>query len=174
MHQPLLHVRAFTGETRPLVSSQSQNQLPQSSVVSHATDVAPLGLLGLDGVLVSVGSDSSVGEEERSDAERPPPPEDEEEEVLGVVSGPPEHATRRATAENRIEKGFMAARPCNREATHECLDFQASWRNARPALAPPWRYMLIGSGMNRAMNITRVKTAMALRFPSRGSAPVDG
>lgn len=123
MHQPLSHVRALTGETRPLASSQSQNQLPQSSVVWHATFVAPLGLLGPEGWLDSVGSDSSVGDDV-PDVERPPPPEEEEEEedeVPGVGSLPPEHATRRAPspAEKNIEKGFMTAPMCNREATHD-------------------------------------------------------
>jgi hypothetical protein len=126
MHQPLLQVRALTGEMRPPESLQSQNQLPQSSVVVHATLVAPLGLLGPDGAGPddSVGLDSSVGDDEPLE---PPPPDEEEEEVGPVVSAPPEHATRRP-ARKRIERGFMAAPVCNPKATRDSPRFSHPWR----------------------------------------------
>lgn len=173
MHQPLLQVRAFTGETRPLVSSQSQNQLPQSSVVLHATFVAPLGLLGAGGgefeLVDSVGSDSSVGvgADDRL----------EPLSVVGVLSGPPEQATT-TSAKKRVEKGFMAARTCNAGATHDRRSFRGRGATCVGRQAPAWRlvrdHMLIGSGMKSRTNITSVRIAIAFRLPSSGSAPVDG
>jgi hypothetical protein len=148
MHQPLLQSRELTGVTRPLESLQSQNQLPQSSAVLHATLVAPLGLLGspvLGSGSDSVGLVSSVGDDDDGCFELEPLGDFEDEPVVGVLSGPPEHATTQATrpSEKRIEKGFMAARVCNDEASA----FSAVFRGRRCAvaqgasrLAPAWRY----------------------------------
>jgi hypothetical protein len=147
MHHPLLQSLEFTGVTRPLESLQSQNQFPQSSAVLQATFVAPLGLLGslvLGPDSDSVGSDSCVGDDDDGCFELPPG--DFDEELVVGVSEPPEHATRQATRpkEKRIEKGFMAARMCNREASafdglfplRRCA--MAQWASS---LAPPWRYV---------------------------------
>lgn len=190
MHHPLLQSAELTGEMRPLESLQSQNQLPQSSAVLHATFVAPLGLLGPLGVgpelsssgADSVASDSSVGDDDDGRFELLPPEDDEEDDV--PVSGPPEQATTKATrpAEKRYEKAFMAAASATARPPANARDFRRSSRAVAQRaprhgarLAPGWRYhMLIGSGMNRSTNMTSVKIAIALRRPSSGASPVGG